>query len=149
MKIDGIDKIIIKRLVKDARTPILSIAREVGISGAAIHQRLKKLEKSKLIDGYKMVINPRSLGYTTTAFVGIFLDSSSLYSSAIKRLKDIPEIVESHYTTGNYAVFIKILCKNNEDLMHLLNKDIQNIKGVSRTETFISLDQQISRQISV
>lgn len=149
MKIDGIDKIIIKRLVKDARTPILSIAREVGISGAAIHQRLKKLEKSKLIDGYKMVINPSSLGYTTTAFVGIFLDSSSLYSSAIKRLKDIPEIVESHYTTGNYAVFIKILCKNNEDLMHLLNKDIQNIKGVSRTETFISLDQQISRQISV
>ena len=149
MKIDGIDKIIIKRLVKDARTPILSIAREVGISGAAIHQRLKKLEKSKLIDGYKMVINQRSLGYTTTAFVGIFLDSSSLYSSAIKRLKDIPEIVESHYTTGNYAVFIKILCKNNEDLMHLLNKDIQNIKGVSRTETFISLDQQISRQISI
>lgn len=149
MKIDGIDKIIIKRLVKDARTPILSIAREVGISGAAIHQRLKKIEKSKLIDGYKMVINPRSLGYTTTAFVGIFLDSSSLYSSAIKRLKDIPEIVESHYTTGNYAVFIKILCKNNEDLMHLLNKDIQNIKGVSRTETFISLDQQISRQISI
>jgi Lrp/AsnC family transcriptional regulator, regulator for asnA, asnC and gidA len=149
MKIDGIDKIIIKRLVEDARTPILSIAREVGISGAAIHQRLKKLEKSALIDGYKMVINPRSLGYTTTAFVGIFLDASSLYSSAIKRLNEIPEIVESHYTTGNYAIFIKILCKNNDDLMHLLNKDIQNIKGVSRTETFISLDQQISRQIHI
>lgn len=149
MKIDGIDKIIIKRLVEDARTPILSIAREVGISGAAIHQRLKKLEKSALIDGYKMVINPRSLGYTTTAFVGIFLDASSLYSSAIKRLNEIPEIVESHYTTGNYAIFIKILCKNNNDLMHLLNKDIQNIKGVSRTETFISLDQQISRQIHI
>ena len=149
MKIDGIDKIIIKRLVKDARTPVLSIAREVGISGAAIHQRLKKLEKSQLIEGYKMIINPKSLGYTTTAFVGVFLDSSSLYSSAIKRLKDIPEIVESHYTTGNYAVFIKILCKNKEDLMHLLNKDIQNIKGVSRTETFISLDQQIDRQISI
>ena len=145
MKIDGIDKIIIKRLVKDARTPVLSIAREVGISGAAIHQRLRKLEKSQLIDGYRMVLNPKSLGYTTTAFVGVFLDSSSLYSSAIKRLKDI----ESHYTTGNYAIFIKILCKNNEDLMHLLNKDIQNIKGVSRTETFISLDQQIDRQIHI
>ena len=108
MKIDGIDKIIIKTLVKDARTPVLSIAREVGISGAAIHQRLRKLEKSKLIDGYRMVINPKSLGYTTTAFVGIFLDSASLYSSAIKRLKEIPEVVESHYTTGNYAIFIKI-----------------------------------------
>jgi Lrp/AsnC family transcriptional regulator for asnA, asnC and gidA len=149
MKIDGIDKIIIKRLVKDARTPVLSIAREVGISGAAIHQRLRKLEKSELIDGYRMVINPKSLGYTTTAFVGVFLDSSSLYSSAVKRLKEIPEVVESHFTTGNYAVFIKILCKNNDDLMHLLNKNIQNIKGVSRTETFISLDQQIDRQISI
>ncbi|NVJ88571.1 MAG: Lrp/AsnC ligand binding domain-containing protein [Flavobacteriaceae bacterium] len=149
MKIDGIDKIIIRRLLKDARTPVLSIAREVGISGAAIHQRLRKLEKSKLIDGYKMVINPKVLGYTTTAFIGIFLETASLYSTAIKRLKDIPEVVESYYTTGNYAIFIKILCKNNEDLMHLLNKDIQNIKGVSRTETFISLDQQIDRQISL
>ncbi|WP_445748086.1 Lrp/AsnC ligand binding domain-containing protein [Polaribacter sp.] len=149
MKIDGIDKIIIKNLVNDARTPILSIAREVGISGAAIHQRLRKLEKSNLIEGYKMVINPKALGYTTTAFVGVFLDASNLYSSAIKRLKEIPEIVESHYTTGNYAIFIKIMCKNNEDLMHLLNKDIQNIKGVSRTETFISLDQQIDRQIAI
>lgn len=149
LKIDGIDKIIIKRLVKDARTPILSIAREVGISGAAIHQRLRKLESSKLIGGYKMVINPKTLGYTTTAFVGVFLDSSSQYSSAIKRLKEIPEVVESHYTTGNYAIFIKILCKTNDDLMHLLNRDIQRIKGVSRTETFISLDQQIDRQISI
>ena len=149
LKIDGIDKIIIKRLVHDARTPILSIAREVGISGAAIHQRLRKLDESELIEGYKMVLNPKALGYTTTAFVGVFLDSASLYSSAIKRLKEIPEIVESHYTTGNYAIFIKILCKNNEDLMHLLNKDIQTIKGVSRTETFISLDQQIDRQIKI
>lgn len=149
LKIDGIDKTIIKRLVKDARTPILSIAREVGISGAAIHQRLRKLEESNLIEGYKMILNPKTLGYTTTAFVGVFLDSASLYTSAIKRLKDIPEVVESHYTTGNYAVFIKIMCKNNEDLMHLLNKDIQSIKGVSRTETFISLDQQINRQIKI
>ena len=149
MKIDGIDKIIIRRLVTDARTPILSIAREVGISGAAIHQRLRKLEKAKLIDGYRMTINPKSLGYTTTAFVGVFLDSSSQYSSAIKRLKNIPEVVESHYTTGNYAIFIKILCKNNDDLMYLLNKDIQRIKGVARTETFISLDQHIDRQITI
>ena len=149
LKIDGIDKIIIKRLVKDARTPILSIAREVGISGAAIHQRLRKLEASNLIESYNMTINSKALGYSTTAFVGVFLDSSSQYSSAIKRLKEIPEIVESHYTTGNYAIFIKILCKNNEDLMSILNKDIQRIKGVSRTETFISLDQQIKRQISI
>lgn len=149
LKIDGIDKIIIRSLVADARTPVLSIAREVGISGAAIHQRLRKLEESKLVQGSKLVLNPKALGYTTTAFVGIFLESASIYSSAINLLKEIPEVVESHYTTGNYAIFIKILCKNNEDLMHLLNKDIQRIKGVSRTETFISLDQQIDRQIEI
>jgi len=149
IKIDGIDKIIIKRLVEDARTPILTIAREAGISGAAIHQRLRKLEHSELIAGSKMVLNPKALGYTTTAFIGIFLDSASMYNSAINRLKEIPEVVESHYTTGNYAIFIKMMCKNNEDLMHLLNKDIQSIKGVARTETFISLDQQIDRQIKI
>lgn len=149
IKIDGIDKIIIKRLVEDARTPILAIAREVGISGAAIHQRLRKLEDSDLMIGSRLILNPKSLGYTTTAFIGIFLESASLYSSAIKKLKQIPEVVECHYTTGNWSILIKILCKNNEDLMHLLNNDIQRIKGVSRTETFISLDQQINRQIHI
>lgn len=149
IKIDGIDKIIIKRLVEDARTPVLGIAREVGISGAAIHQRLRKLEESDLMVGSRLILNPKALGYTTTAFIGIFLESASMYSSAIKKLRDIPEVVESHYTTGNWAVFIKVLCKNNEDLMHLLNHDIQRIKGVSRTETFISLDQQINRQIKI
>ncbi|WP_299666019.1 Lrp/AsnC ligand binding domain-containing protein [uncultured Polaribacter sp.] len=147
MKIDGIDKVIIRTLVKDARTPILSIAREVGISGAAIHQRLRKLEKSKLIEDYRMIINPKSIGYTITAFVGVYLDASHQLTTTIKRLKEIPEIIESHYTTGNYAVFIKILCKNNESLMHILNDKIQPIKGVSKLETFISLNQQIDRQV--
>ncbi|MGV6844921.1 MAG: Lrp/AsnC ligand binding domain-containing protein [Lutibacter sp.] len=147
--IDGIDKIILKNLMHDARTPILGIARKIGISGAAIHQRLRKLEKSGLISGSKFIINPKVLGYKTLAFIGIFLDNASTYSSAIKRLKEIPEVIESHYTTGNYAIFIKILCKDNEHLMRLLNKEIQSIKGVSRTETFISLDQQIDRQINL
>ncbi|QTD38746.1 Lrp/AsnC ligand binding domain-containing protein [Polaribacter batillariae] len=149
MKIDGIDKIIIKTLVKDARTPVLSIAREVGISGAAIHQRLRKLEKSKLIEGYNMKLNPKVLGYTTTAFVGIFLDSVGEITSVIKQIKRIPEVVESHYTTGNYPIFIKILCKSNEHLLSLLQNNIQTIKGISRTETLISLNQQINRQISI
>lgn len=149
LHIDGIDKIILKRLMNDARTPILGIAREIGISGAAIHQRLKKLEASGLLAGSKFIINPKALGYTTLAYVGIFLDAASKYSSAIKRLKDIPEVIESHYTTGNYAIFIKILCRDNEHLMKLLNNDIQSIKGVARTETFISLDQQIDRQIEL
>ncbi len=145
--IDGIDKAILHHLMQDARTPILQISREIGISGAAIHQRLRKLEKKGVIYGTKLVINPKVLGYKTLSFVGIFLDSASKYSSAINKLKEIPEVVESHYTTGNYAIFVKILCKDNEHLMQLLNKKIQTIEGVSRTETFISLDQQIDRQI--
>ncbi len=148
-RIDGIDKIILNHLMSDARTPILSIAREIGISGAAIHQRLRKLEASGLISGSKFVINPKVLGYKTLAFVGIFLDSSSKYKEAIKRLKEIDEVIESHYTTGNYAIFVKILCKDNEHLMQVLNHQIQHIKGVARTETFISLDQQIDRQIKI
>ena len=149
LHIDGIDKIILKHLMKNARTPILAIAREIGISGAAVHQRLRKLEASGLIAGSKFVINPKVLGFKTLAFVGIFLDTASKYSAAVKRLKEIPEVIESHYTTGNYAIFIKILCKDNEHLMQLLNQEIQSIKGVARTETFISLDQQIERQIKL
>lgn len=149
LHIDGIDKIILKHLMEDARTPILSIAREIGISGAAIHQRLRKLESAGLISGSKFIINPKVLGYKTLAFVGIFLDSASKYSAALTRLKEIPEVIESHYTTGNWAIFIKILCKDNEHLMKLLNLEIQSIKGVARTETFISLDQQIDRQIKL
>lgn len=149
IEIDGIDKEILRALMHDARTPILEIARKVGISGAAIHQRLRKLEKSGLITGSKFVINPKILGYTTMAFVGIYLDKAISNPEAVKQLQKIPEVLECHYTTGNWSILIKILCKDNEHLMYLLNKEIQSIPGVSRTETFISLAQQIDRQIKV
>ncbi|MCC4211656.1 MULTISPECIES: Lrp/AsnC ligand binding domain-containing protein [Leeuwenhoekiella] len=147
--IDGIDKIILRELMTDARKPILEIARKVGISGAAIHQRLRKLEKAKLITGSRFIIDPKILGYNTMAFIGIYLDRAVSNPKAVKQLEEIPEVIECHYTTGNWSIFIKILCKNNEHLMHLLNKKIQAIDGVSRTETFISLNQQIERQIQV
>ena len=149
LHIDGIDKMILRALMEDARTPILKIARQVGISGAAIHQRLRKLENSQLISGSKFILNTKVLGYTTMAFVGIFLDKAVSNPQAVKQLKKIPEVIECHYTTGNWSIFIKVLCKDNEHLMHLLNKEIQSIKGVSRTETFISLEQQIDRQIKI
>jgi len=147
--IDGIDKMILRALMEDARTPILKIARQVGISGAAIHQRLRKLENSQLISGSKFILNIKVLGYTTMAFVGIFLDKAVSNPQTVKQLKKIPEVIECHYTTGNWSIFIKVLCKDNEHLMNLLNKEIQSIKGVSRTETFISLEQQIDRQIKI
>lgn len=149
IEIDGIDKEILRALMNDARTSILEIARNVGISGAAIHQRLRKLEGSGLISGSKFTINPKALGYTTMAFVGIYLDKAMNNPEAVKQLQKIPEVLECHYTTGNWSIFIKILCKDNEHLMHLLNKEIQSIPGVSRTETFVSLQQQIDRQIKI
>ncbi len=149
IQIDGIDKKILRALMADARTPILEIARNIGISGAAIHQRLRKLEKSELISGSKFIINPKVLGYTTMAFIGIYLDKAINNPDVVKQLKRIPEVIECHYTTGNWSVLIKILCKDNLHLMHMLNNNIQSISGVSRTETFISLDQQIDRQIKI
>ncbi|MBT8243994.1 MAG: AsnC family transcriptional regulator [Winogradskyella sp.] len=147
--IDGIDKKILRALMEDARTPILEIARNVGISGAAIHQRLRKLEKSGLLSGSKFIVNPKVLGYTTMAFVGVYLDKAVSNPEAVKQLKRIPEVIECHYTTGNWSIFIKILAKDNEHLMYVLNTQIQSISGVSRTETFISLQQQIDRQIKI
>ncbi|GLB48503.1 Lrp/AsnC ligand binding domain-containing protein [Neptunitalea lumnitzerae] len=147
--IDGIDKKILRYLMDDARKPILEIARKIGISGAAIHQRLRKLEQSGLLAGSKFVINPRVLGYSTMAFVGIYLDKAMRNPEAVKVLKDIPEVLECHYTTGNWSILIKLLCKDNEHLMNVLNHKIQSIDGVSRTETFISLNQQIDRQIGI
>ena len=149
VKIDGIDKKILRYLMQDARKPILEIARNIGISGAAIHQRLRKLEASGLLSGSKFVINPKVLGYTTMAYIGIFLDKAMSNPRAVSALEKIPEVLECHYTTGNWSILIKVLCKDNEHLMHVLNKEIQQIEGVSRTETFISLNQQIDRQITI
>jgi Lrp/AsnC family transcriptional regulator for asnA, asnC and gidA len=147
--IDGIDKILLKKLILDARTPILILSKETGISGAAVHKRLKKLEKSGIISGSQIIIDPKSLGYKTLAFIGVYLDKAIRNHQAVKQIEEIPEIIECHYTTGDWSVFIKLLCRDNEHLMHVLNKKIQSIDGISRTETFISLQQQIVRQIQI
>ena len=149
IEIDGIDKEILRDLMGDARKPILQIANKIGISGAAIHQRLKKLEDAGVISGSKFIINNKVLGYKTMAFIGVYLEKAANNSVAVKELRKIPEVLECHYTTGNWSILIKIICKDNEHLMHLLNTKIQPIDGVSRTETFISLDQQIERQIQL
>jgi Lrp/AsnC family transcriptional regulator for asnA, asnC and gidA len=146
--VDGIDKIIIKNLLQDARTPIQVIAGVTGISGAAVHQRLKKLEKANVISGSQIILNPKILGFNTVAFIGVYLDKAIRNPEAVKQLKNIPEVIECHYTTGNWSIFAKLLCRDNEHLMELLNKNIQSVEGVSRTETFISLEEQINRQVS-
>ena len=147
--IDGIDKVILKTLMQDARKPILAISKITGISGAAVHQRLKKLEKAEVISGSQIIINPKILGFKTVAFIGIYLDKAMRNPEAVNQLQNIPEVIECHYTTGNWSIFAKLLCKDNEHLMELLNKKIQSVEGVSRTETFISLQQQLNRQITL
>jgi Lrp/AsnC family transcriptional regulator for asnA, asnC and gidA len=147
--IDGTDKKILRKLMEDARTPILEIARLVGISGAAIHQRLKKLEKSGLISGSQCIIDYKILGYHTVAFVGVYLDKAMSHLDAVKLLKRIPEVLECHATSGDWSLFIKVISKNNAHLMHILNDDILTISGVIRTQTFVSLEQQIDRQIQI
>jgi Lrp/AsnC family transcriptional regulator for asnA, asnC and gidA len=148
-EIDGIDKEILRDLMEDARKPILQIGHKIGISGAAIHQRLRKLEQAGVISGSKFIVNTKTLGYSTMAFVGIYLEKASSNSEAVRELRKIPEVLECHYTTGNWSILIKMICRDNEHLMQLLNKKIQPIPGVSRTETFISLEQQIERQIQL
>ena len=149
IKLDGIDKKILKMLMENSRRPILEIAKNIGISGAAIHQRLRKLEKNNLIIGSSIKVNTKILGYTTMAFIGIFLDRATNNKTVVNQLKEIKEILECHYTTGDWSILAKLICKDNEDLMEILTKKIQTINGVARTETYISLEQQISRQINL
>ena len=149
LKLDGIDKKILQMLMENSRRPILEIAKNIGISGAAIHQRLRKLEKNNLIIGSSIKVNTKILGYTTMAFIGIFLDRATNNKTVVNQLKEIKEILECHYTTGDWSILAKLICKDNEDLMEILTKKIQTINGVARTETYISLEQQISRQITL
>ena len=110
---------------------------------------LKKLEKAEVISGSQIILNPKILGFKTMAFIGIYLDKAIRNPEAVKQLEQIDEVIECHYTTGNWSIFVKLLCRDNEHLMELLNKKIQSVEGVSRTETFISLQQQLNRQISI
>ena len=128
--LDGIDKTILSHLMNDARTPILEISRKVGISGAAIHQRLRKLEQAGILSGSKVLIDTKKLGYTTMAYIGIYLDKAMNNPSSVRALKEIPEVLECHYTTGNWSILINVLCKNNEHLMQILNNHIQRIEGI-------------------
>ena len=144
---DDIDKQILASLIKDARVPVQQISKKVGITGVAVQQRIKKMINADVFKGSRFIINHDSFGFKTLAFVGIFLDKSSHNDDVIAKLGDIPNVTECHYTTGNYSLFIKIISEDNEHLMRILNKQIQTIEGVVRTETIISFDQQIDREL--
>ena len=148
-KIDTLDKKILNILSKNARMPFKDVAAECGVSRAAIHQRVQRLIEIGVILGSSFNINPKSLGYTTCTYVGITLERGNMYRDVAQQIAMIPEVVECHYTTGSYTMLIKLYAKDNEQLMELLNDKLQNINGVISTETLISLEQSIKREVPV
>lgn len=148
-KIDALDKKILSILSQSARMPFKDVAAQCGVSRAAIHQRVQRLIEIGVILGSSFNINPKSLGYSTCTYVGITLERGNMYREVAAQLALIPEIVECHYTTGSYTMLVKLYARDNEQLMELLNDKLQNINGVVSTETLISLEQSIKREIPV
>ena len=148
-QIDEIDRKILSFLVGNARMPYLEIARECNISGAAIHQRVKKMESSGIISGSRMVIKPAAIGLNVCAFISVNLSEDNKYPEVVAALKHVPEIVECHFVTGKAALFLKVYCFYNEHLMNILINTIQRIPYVLSTDTMISLDEAFSREVWV
>ena len=148
-KIDKLDKKILGILSQNARIPFKDVAAECGVSRAAIHQRVQHLIENGVITGSRFDVNPKSLGYSTCTYIGMNLERGSMYKKVVEQLYTIPEIVECHFTTGPYTMLIKLYAKDNEQLMDLLNNQMQTIPGVVSTETLISLEQSIKREIPV
>ena len=147
--LDTIDRKILKYLIKNARMPFLEIARECGISGAAIHQRIRKLDESGVILGSRLIVDPKMLGFDVCAHIGIIIKDPQQLMQTMEKLRDVPEIVECHFITGSYNILAKLYCLDNEHLMRTIFDGILRIPGVSTTETFISLQETFQRQVNV
>ena len=149
LKVDDLDKKILEMISCNARLPFKEVADVCGVSRAAVHQRVQHLIDDGVIIGSGFHVDPSCLGYNTCTYVGITLEKGSMYKSVVDELEKIPEIVECHFTTGNYTMLTKLYCRDNEHLMELLNAKIQEIPGVTATETLISLEQSIKKEIPI
>jgi Lrp/AsnC family transcriptional regulator for asnA, asnC and gidA len=147
LEIDNIDLQILSLLMEDANMPYTEIGKKIFVSGGTVHVRMKKLADMGIVKGAQLIIDYAKLGWDISAFLGIYLDKSSLYEEVSKELEKIPEVVNAHYTTGNYSIFAKIICRDTQHLREVLHDKIQKVKGIQRTETFISLDESINRSI--
>ena len=148
-KIDNLDKHILEIISRNARIPFKDVAAECSVSRAAIHQRVQRMIDLKVISGSGYYVNPKSLGYKTCTYIGVKLEKGSMYNDVVPEFEKIPEIVECHFTTGPYSMLVKLYAKDNDHLMDLLNNKIQEIKGVTETETLISLEQRFVREIPI
>ena len=147
-QLDALDFQILSMISADARTPFLEVARACNVSGAAIHQRIQKLQNLGVLNGSEFILDPQKIGLETCAYVGLFLKDPSNFETVVDALKQIPEVVECHYTTGQYDIFIKIYAKSNHDLMNILHDKLQPL-GLARSETIISYSEVFRRQMPI
>ncbi len=148
-KVDNLDRKILEIITLNARIPFKDVAVKCGVSRAAIHQRVQRLIEMGVIVGSGYHVNPKSLGYSTCTYIGITLEKGSMYKPVVAELKKLPEIVECHFTTGSYTMLTKVYARDNEHLMDLLNNKLQEIPGVIATETLISLEQSIRKEVPI
>ena len=149
LNIDKLDVQIIQLLMQNADISYAELGKMLFVSAGTIHVRIKKLQESGIVSGTRMHVDLKKLGYDVIAFIGIYLEKSSLYDAVAKELKKIPEIVRMNYTTGNYSIFAEIVCKDIVQLRRVLHDELQKIKGIERTETFISLEESLNRGVSI
>jgi Lrp/AsnC family transcriptional regulator, regulator for asnA, asnC and gidA len=146
---DNTDRKILDILVRDAKKPYTEVARLVHVSQGTVHVRMNKLMEAGVVERTTLKINYARLGYDITAFIGIYLEKSALYDQVLEKLKDIPEITSIHYTTGNYSMFVKIYCRDTNHLKEVLHDRMQQVAGIERTETMISLEESLDRSFSL
>lgn len=146
--IDALDKRILEFISTDARISFLEISRECNVSGAAIHQRIQKLTEMGVLQGSQYIIDPEKIGYETCAFIGLYLKDPSLFDEVVAKLRHIPEVVECHYTTGSYDLFIKVYARNNHELMNFIHDKLQPL-GLQRTETVVAYNTAFDRQLPI
>ena len=149
LNLDKLDLQIMQEMMGNAGISYADLGKKLFVSGGTIHVRIKKLEEAGIVKGTKLNVDMKQLGYDVIAFIGIYLEKSSLYDTVAKELKKIPEIVRLNYTTGNYSMFAEIVCQNIQQLRFVLHDELQKIKGIERTETFISLEESFMRDVKV
>lgn len=149
LNLDKLDQQIIHHMINDANISYAELGKKFFVSAGTIHVRIKKLQDAGVIKGTKFNVDCKKLGYDVIAFIGIYLKESSMYDAVAKELQKMPEIVRLNYTTGNYSMFAEIVCKDISELKSVLHDQLQKIKGIERTETFISLEESFSRNVKV
>ena len=147
--LDKLDLQIIQAMMEDAEISYADLGKQFFVSGGTIHVRIKKLEELGIVKGKRLAVDLKVLGYDIIAFIGIYLEKSSMYDNVAQALKNIPQVVRVNYTTGNYSMFVEIVCKDMQQLRFVLHDELQNIKGIERTETLISLEESFSRNVKI